>query len=64
VQVGDLVKAMIITGHPRGIITRIEQTQRWGPLHWVHLFDDLSPGNYRKTCLRTHQLEAINEQKK
>ena len=63
-QVGDLVKAMIITGHPRGIITRIEQTQRWGALHYVHLFDGLTPGQYYKTCLRTHQLEAINEQRK
>jgi hypothetical protein len=61
VQVGDLVKAMIITGHPRGIITRIEQTQRWGALHYVHLFDDLTPGQYRKTCLRAHQLEAVSE---
>ena len=60
-EVGDLVKAMIITGHPTGIITRIEQTQRWGALHFVYLFDDLVPGQTRQTCLREHQLESFSE---
>ena len=58
-KVGDLVKAMIITGHPKGIITKIERAQRWGALHYVHLFDDLPAGQGSRTCLRTHQLETI-----
>ena len=60
-QVGDLVKAMIITGHPKGIIIKIEQTQRWGALHWVHLFDVHPVQSYHKTVLREHQLEVIDE---
>jgi len=59
-KVGDLVKAMIITGHPKGIIIKVEQTHRWGALHFVHLFDDLPAQSYHKAVLREHQLEVIN----
>ena len=61
IKVGDLVKAMIITGHPKGIITKIELTQRWGSMYYIHFFEDYTPGNYPKACLCEHQLEVLNE---
>ena len=60
-KIGDLIKAKIFTGHPKGIILRVEQTQRWGTLYFVHIFDPLHREHFPSQMLLEHQLEVISE---
>jgi len=55
-QVGDLVKALIVEGQPNGIITKVERSTRFGRL--LHVFTEGSEiGSYP---FREHQLEIIS----
>jgi len=55
-QVGDLVKALIVEGQPSGIITKVRHSKRFGAL--FHVFTEGSEiGSYP---FREHQLEVIS----
>tara|TARA_R110001583_G_scaffold55304_6_gene168219 strand:+ start:694 stop:876 length:183 start_codon:yes stop_codon:yes gene_type:complete len=60
VQVGDLVRALIVTGQPTGIVTKIDKSIRWGALYhvWTEKETGASP-----LCFREHQLEVISGKK-
>ena len=54
-QVGDLVKTLIVEGQPHGIITKVERSTRWTVLYHVWAGDtgvDCFP-------FREHQLELL-----
>ena len=56
-KVGDLVKALIVEGQPKGIITKVERNSRWTVLY--HVFTNGSEiGAYP---FREYQLELISE---
>ena len=55
-QVGDLVKALIVEGQPRGIITKVEHSTRWTVMYHVHT-EGSEIGSYP---FREHQLELIS----
>jgi hypothetical protein len=55
-QVGDLVKALIVEGRPSGIITKVERSTRWTALYHV-LTEGSEIGSYP---FRAHQLEVIS----
>ena len=54
-QVGDLVKCLIVENQPTGIITRVERSNRWVVLYRVTSFQVISDFPFRK-----HQLEVIS----
>ena len=53
-QVGDLVKVLIVDGKPTGIITHADYSARWRVLYKV-LMGTGSPATFRE-----HQLELIS----
>ena len=55
-QVGDLVRTLIVKGQPIGIITKVERSVRWTALYHV-LTDGSEIGSYP---FREHQLEVIS----
>ena len=57
-QVGDLVKVLIVDGKPTGIITSAEYSTRWTVLYKV-LLGNGWPANTHAD-FREHQLEVIS----
>ena len=55
-QVGDLVKVLIVDGKPTGIITHADYSTRWTVLYKVLL----GGGWNSQVDFREHQLEVIN----
>ena len=53
-QVGDLVKVLIVDGKPTGIITHADYSRRWTVLYKV-LMGSGTPFDFRE-----HQLEVIS----
>ena len=53
-KVGDLVKVLIVDGHPIGIITKVENSQRWQFLY--HVWNENQGVSYP---FREHQLEEM-----
>ena len=56
-QVGDLVRALIIEGQPVGVITQVEQSERWRALYYVWAANTGQVGSFP---YREHQLEVIS----
>ena len=57
-KVGDLVKAVIVDGHPIGIVTKIDYSRRFGALVHVHVEE-----TNLAWPLLPHQLEVISAKK-
>lgn len=57
-QVGDLVKVLIVGGHPMGIITKVEHSGRWTTLYEVLMGKGY--GWDTEVYFREHQLEVIS----
>ena len=54
-KVGDLVRAMIVDGHPMGIVTKIEYSTQFGYIAHVHVAD-----TKLSWPLKANQLEVIS----
>ena len=54
-EVGDLVRCLIVEDQPMGIITRVERTNRWTVLYHVTSCRVISDFPFRK-----HQLEVVS----
>jgi hypothetical protein len=55
-KIGDLVRALIVTGQPIGFITKVEHSNRWEVLY--HVWTGETPaGSYP---FRKHQLEVVS----
>jgi len=59
-QVGDLVKTLIKTDNPIGIITKVERSVRWGALYHVSFVGDLHPKAPHNFAFKLHQMELFN----
>ena len=57
-QVGDLVKVLIVDGKPTGIITKVDHSRRWTVLYEVLMGSDWPRNTY--VDFREHQLEVIS----
>ena len=55
-QVGDLVRALIVEGQPNGIITKVERSTRWTVLYHVWA-DGAEIGAFP---FREHQLQLLS----
>jgi hypothetical protein len=54
-QVGDLVKALIVSSHPMGVITKVKHTARFGHVAYVRI-----EGMDVPWPLKAAQLEVIS----
>jgi len=59
-KVGDLVKTLIMSDNPIGIITNVERSTRWGALYRVSFVGKLHPKAPQNFAFKLHQLEMIN----
>ena len=57
-QVGDLVKVLIVDGKPTGIITKVDHSRRWTVLYEVLM--GRGYGWDAEVFFREHQLEIIS----
>ena len=53
--VGDLVKALIVEGHPIGVVTKVAHSTRWGAMYHVHPAFLTSPFPFQE-----HQLQLLS----
>ena len=60
-KVGDLVKSLIVTERPVGVIYKIDKTHRWGTLYYVMFLKDSTLSTPNTFRFKKHQLEVISE---